>query len=50
MEKPMRNILIIEVPFNEITPEEIAQYENDPNVEIEVDGDSQTVFVLKRLY
>ncbi|MCW3128534.1 MAG: hypothetical protein N2V75_00285 [Methanophagales archaeon] len=44
------NILVMEVPFDEITPEELAQYENDPNVEIEVDGDSQTVFILKKQY
>jgi len=50
MEKPPRNILIMEVPFDEITPEEIVQYGNDPNVEIEVDGDSQTVFILKKQY
>lgn len=45
-----KSILIIEVPFDEITPEEITQYENDPNVEIEVDGDSQTFFILKKQY
>jgi len=44
------NILVMEIPFNEITPEEIAQYENDPDVELEVDGDSQTVFILKKQY
>ena len=49
MEKP-KNILVMEVPFDEITPEEIAQYKNDPNVEIEVDGDSQAVFILKKQY
>jgi len=42
--------ILMEVPFDEITPEEIAQYENNPNVEIKVDGDSQTVLILKKQY
>jgi len=46
----MKNILITEIPFDEVTPEEIAQYENDPDVEVEVDGDRETVFVLKKQY
>lgn len=46
----MNNILIAEIPFDEVTPEEIAQYENDPDVEVEVDGDRETVFVLKKQY
>jgi len=46
----MKNILITEIPFDEVTPEEITQYENDPDVEVEVDGDRETVFVLKKQY
>jgi len=46
----MKNVLIVEIPFDEVTPEEIAQYENDPDVEVEVDGDRGTVFVLKKQY
>jgi len=45
-----RRTLLMEVPFDETTPEEIAQNENDPNVEIVVDGDSQTVFIVKKQY
>ena len=46
----LNNILIVEIPFDEVTPEEIAQYESDPDVEIEVDGDEKIVFVLKKQF
>jgi hypothetical protein len=44
------NILITEISFDDITLAEIEQYENDPDVEVEVDGDKGTVFVIKKQY
>lgn len=46
----LNNILIVEISFDEVTPEEIAQYESDPDVEVEADGDRKMVFVLKKQY
>lgn len=37
--------MITQISFDEITPSEFEQYENDPLVEVVVNGDLQCVFV-----
>ncbi len=49
MNRRMMNLLVITVPFEEMTTEELEQYERDPEVEVKVDGDRQVV-VIKRQY
>jgi len=46
----LNNILIVEIPFDKIMTGEIKEYESDPDVEIEVNGDEKVVFVLKKQF
>jgi len=42
------NLLVITIPFQEMTTEEFSQYSSDPDVELIIDGDREVVVVKKQ--